>query len=40
MTLWKRHDTGDRKMKHQIAIYEELALEEAMDLSKRDYGNG
>jgi hypothetical protein len=38
MTLWKR-DTGDRKMKHQIALYGEIALEEAMDLSKRDYGN-
>jgi len=33
MTLGKRGDTGNRKRKHWIALYEELTLEEGMDLS-------
>jgi hypothetical protein len=34
MTLRKRQGTVNRKRKHQIALCEELALEEAMDLSQ------
>jgi hypothetical protein len=34
MTLSKRPCTVNRKRKHQIALYEELALEEAKDMSQ------
>ena len=37
MTLRKGEGTGNCKSKHWIALYGELALEEAMDLSKTDY---
>jgi hypothetical protein len=33
MSLRKRGDTGDWKMKHLISLFGELALEEAMSLS-------
>jgi hypothetical protein len=32
-TLSKREDTVSLKRKHQIALYGELALEEAVDMS-------
>jgi hypothetical protein len=34
MTVRKRGDTGNRKKSHQIALCAELALNEAMDLSR------
>jgi hypothetical protein len=38
ITLRKREYTGNYKHTHQVAMYEELALEKATDLSKTDYG--
>jgi hypothetical protein len=34
ITLRKQEDNGGRKLKHHIASYGQLALEEAVDLSK------
>ena len=38
MTLRQRKDIGNLRMKQQIALPRELALEEAMDCPKRDHG--
>jgi hypothetical protein len=39
MTLWKRGDTETSKREHYIALSEELALENAEDLSSERPGN-